>query len=48
MNSIDFNEYIGKNMNTLSDTQAEKLEGLLTLQEISLVLKNMKNDKSRS
>ena len=46
LQNIDLNEYIGHNMNKLSDTQAEKLEGLLTLQEISLVLKNMKNDKS--
>ena len=33
-------------MNKLSDAQAKKLEGILTLQEISLTLRNMKNDKS--
>ena len=48
LHNIDLNEYIGHNMNKVSDVQAEKLEGLLTLQETSLVLKNMKNDESRS
>ena len=45
MENIDLDEYIGQNMNTLTGEQAEELEGLLTLQEISDTLKNMKNDK---
>ena len=44
---VDLDEYIGQNMNTLIGEQAEKLEGLLTLQEISDTLKNMKNDKGQ-
>ena len=46
LENVDLDEYIGQNMNTLTGEQAEKLEGLLTLQEISDTLKNMKNDKS--
>ena len=45
LENVDLDEYIGQNMNTLTGEQAEKLEGLLTLQEISDTLKNMKNDK---
>ena len=46
LETVDLDEYIGQNMTRLSNKQAEKLEGRLTLQEISLTLKNMKNDKS--
>ena len=46
LENVDLDEYIGQKMNTLTGEQAEKLEGLLTLQEISDTLKNMKNDKS--
>ena len=33
-------------MKTITDDQANRLEGLLTVEEISCTLKNMKNDKS--
>ena len=33
-------------MNTLTENQANKLEGLLNLSEISLTLKSMKSGKS--
>ena len=33
-------------MNTLNENQANKLEGLLTLSEISFTLKSMKSEKS--
>ena len=46
LENIDLENYIGHNMKKLTNTQADKLEGLLTLQEISTTLKNMKNDKS--
>ena len=48
LENIDLENYIGHNMKKLTNTQADKLEGLLTLQEISTTLKNMKNDKSLS
>lgn len=46
LEEIDLNEYVGNNMKTITDEQANKLEGFLTLQEISDTLKNMKNGKS--
>ena len=46
LDDIDLEEYVKNNdMKTLSDDQANKLEGLLTYEEIS-TLYNMKNEKS--
>ena len=42
----NLNKYVGHSMKKITDEQAEKLEGLLTLHEISNTLKNMKNGKS--
>ena len=38
---IDLENFIGHNMKKLTNTQADKLEGILTLQEISTTLKNI-------
>ena len=47
LNNIDIQEYIEQqSMDTLTDYQANKLEGLLNLSEISLTLKSMKSGKS--
>ena len=47
LENVDLDEYIGQNMNTLTGEQAEKLKGLLTLQEISDTLKNIKMTKAQ-
>ena len=46
LEDINLNEYVGQSMKTITDDQAKRLEGLLTLEEISCTLKNMKNGKS--
>ena len=47
LEDIDLEEYVKVNdMKTLSDDQATTLEGLLTYEEISKTLYNMKNEKS--
>ena len=46
LENINLNKYVGHSMKKITDEQAEKLEGLLTLHEISNTLKNMKNGKS--
>ena len=46
LEDINLNEYVGQTMKTITDDQANRLEGLLTLEEISCTLKNMKNGKS--
>ena len=46
LEDINLNEYVGQTMKTITDDQAKRLEGLLTLEEISCTLKNMKNGKS--
>ena len=47
MDNVDLDEYIGNNsMNKLTKDQADKLEGILTLTEISSTLKSMKSEKS--
>ncbi|MCU7951730.1 MAG: reverse transcriptase family protein, partial [gamma proteobacterium symbiont of Bathyaustriella thionipta] len=46
LENIDLKEYVGHHMKTITDEQANKLEGILTLEEISDTLKNMKNGKS--
>ena len=47
LEDIDLEEYVKINdMKTLSDDQANNLEGLLTYEEISKTLYNMKNEKS--
>ena len=46
LEDINLNEYVGQSMKTITDDQANRLEGLLTLEEISCTLKNMKNGKS--
>ena len=46
LDNIDLEEYVKINdMKTLTDEQANKLEGLLTFEEISKTLYNMKNEK---
>ena len=45
LEDINLNEYVGQTMKTITDDQANRLEGPLTL-EISCTLKNMKNGKS--
>ena len=47
LENVDLDGYIGQTMNTLTGEQAEKIEGLLTLQEISDTLKNMKMTKAQ-
>ena len=44
-NDIDLDSYV-KNLPKLSETEAASLEGTITLEEASDVLKNMKNGKS--
>ena len=44
LEDINLNEYVGQTMKTITDDQANRLIGLLTLEEISCTLKNMKND----
>lgn len=47
LDSNDLEEYIGEqSMTKLSQEQSNKLEGMLTLPEISVTLKSMKNEKS--
>ena len=46
LEDINLNEYVGQTMKTITDDHANRLEGLLTLEEISCTLKNMKNGKS--
>ena len=46
MEDINLNEYVGQTIKTITDDLANRLEGLLTLEEISCTLKNMKNGKS--
>ena len=47
LDNIDIHEYIEQqSMNTLTENQANKLEGLSNLSEISLTLKTMKSGKS--
>ena len=46
LEDINLNEFVGQTMKTITDDQANRLEGLLTLKEISCTLKNMKNGKS--
>lgn len=46
LDDIDIHKYIGESMIKLTNEQAINLEGLLTLREISDVLKSMKNEKS--
>ena len=47
LDNIDIQEYIEQqSMNTLTENQANKLEGLLNLSEISSTLKSMKSGKS--
>lgn len=46
LETINLNEYVGHNMKKVTNEQANKLEGLLTLNEISDTLRNMKNGKS--
>ena len=47
LDNIDIQEYIEQqSMNTLTENQANKLEGLLNLSEITLTLKSMKSGKS--
>ena len=46
LDNIDIQEYIEQqSMNTLTENQANKIEGLLNLSEISLTLKSMKSGK---
>ena len=46
LEDINLNKYVGQSMKTITDDQANRLERLLTLEEISHTLKNMKNGKS--
>ena len=47
LDNIYIQEYIEQQtMNTLTENQSNKLEGLLNLSEISLTLKSMKSGKS--
>lgn len=47
LDNVDLDEYIGNNsMNKLTKDQSDKLEGILTLTEISSTLKSMKSEKS--
>ena len=39
-------DVIGENENQLNDDEAQKLEGELTYEELTLALKNMKNSKN--
>ena len=44
---IDLEQYLNKNeVNKLTDTESDKLEGILTFSEISSTLYMRKNDKS--
>ena len=47
LDNVDLEEYIGQQgMNKLTENEANKLEGILTLPEISYTLKSMKSEKS--
>ena len=47
LDNIDLEEYIGQQgMNKLTENEANKLEGILTLPEISFTLKSMNSEKS--
>ena len=47
LDAVHIGKYIEQqSMNTLIENQANKLEGLLTLSEISFTLKSMKSEKS--
>ena len=46
LEDINLNEYVGHTMKTITDDQANNLEGILTLEEISCTLKKYENGKS--